>query len=285
MLALLIAAGACLPLSGDRILMGDLAAAIPSFKTLDAREAIGYTPAPGAIRRFSAGELDRLAERHGIALRADPVCFEREMETLTEERIVTALRAVLPQGAQLELLDFSRESVPKGILEFSPSGLTPAPAGAPRQPALWRGRVKYGRRQSVTVWARTRAWIAGARLVAARDLEAGKPLEPGQLRTESVEQSPFAASERVSPEAVTGLAPRRRIAAGQPVLPSALEAPADVARGAVVHVKARFGAATLQFEARAEAPGRIGDRIPLRNPQSNKTFYARVVRKNRAEVE
>jgi flagella basal body P-ring formation protein FlgA len=285
MLALLIAAGACVPLSGDRILMGDLAAAVPAFKTLDAQEAIGYTPAPGAIRRFPAGELDRLAERHGIASRSDPVCFEREMETLTSERITGALRAVLPEGAQLELLDFSRGSVPKGTLEFLPAGLTPAPASAPRQPVLWRGRVNYGRKQSVTVWAKTRAWTAGARLIAARDLEAGKPIEPGQLRMESIEQSPFAASERVSPEAVTGLAPRRRIAAGQPVLPSALEAPADVARGAVIHVEARFGAATLQFEARAEAPGRVGDRIPLRNPQSNKTFHARVVGRNAAQVE
>ena len=55
MMALLLAAAACLPVEGNRILMRDLSAAVAAFAGLDPEEPLGFTPAPGAQRRFSAG--------------------------------------------------------------------------------------------------------------------------------------------------------------------------------------------------------------------------------------
>src|SRR2546428_5113007 len=118
MLALLFAIAACLPVEGDRILMRDLAAAIPAFSDIDASESIGFAPAPGARRRFSAGELDRLAARKGVALQSEPVCFERKMEALTTDRVLQALRESLPKTAQMELIEFHPAEVPKGALEL-----------------------------------------------------------------------------------------------------------------------------------------------------------------------
>src|SRR5215510_9790550 len=100
MFALILAAGACLPVDGDRVRMADLAAAIPEFRQFDPQEPVGFAPAPGAQRRFSALHLERLAARKNIAIQAEPLCFEREMETPAAERIIEALRAALPEEAQ-----------------------------------------------------------------------------------------------------------------------------------------------------------------------------------------
>src|SRR5437762_13675240 len=102
MMALLLAAAACLPVEGDRILMRDLSAAVAAVAGLDPEEPLGFTPAPGAQRRFSAGELQRLAARKGIAAEIEPVCFERKRDPLTRERILAALREGLPEKAQIE---------------------------------------------------------------------------------------------------------------------------------------------------------------------------------------
>src|SRR5437660_514965 len=119
MMALLLAAAACLPVEGDRILMKDLSAAVAAFTGLDPDEALGFTPAPGAQRRFSAGELQRLAGRQGITAEIAPVCFERKLEMLTQDQILAALRKALPEKAQIEVVEFSRERVPQGALEFA----------------------------------------------------------------------------------------------------------------------------------------------------------------------
>jgi flagella basal body P-ring formation protein FlgA len=285
MLALLFAISACLPVEGDRILMGDLAVAIPAFLTLDAEETIGFTPAPGSQRRFSPGELDRLAARKGITVATQPVCFERTLETLTKEQVITALHESLPEGAQMELLDFSRTRIPKGTLEFLRAGLAAAPPKWLRAPVIWTGRVKYTATRSLLVWAKVSVWISRSSAVAVTDLPAGKPILASQVRMESADAGPFSESIPASLEDIVGLAPRRAIRAGQLVSRSILDAATDVTRGEMVAVEAHYGAASLRFEARAESPGRAGDRIQVRNLDSGKTFRARVVRKGLVAVE
>ena len=284
-MALLLAVGACLPVEADRITMGDLAAAVPAFLGLNAQEPVGFAPAPGAQRRFLPAELDRLAARKGVAIQAGPVCFERKMETLTKDRVMAALRESLPEGSHMELIDFSQAQIPKGLLEFPRGGLTPARVGSPREAVIWRGRVKYTASQSVPVWAKTRTWISRECILATQDLPVGKPIEGHQIRVESVDAGPFSDTAPISAGDVAGLAPRRRILSGQVIPRSALESPADISRGEMVGVQAHYGATSLEFKARAEAAGRVGDFIPLRNMESGKTFRARVVRKGFVAVE
>ena len=126
-----LAIGACLPVTGERILMRDLAEGVPAFATADAQQIIGFAPAPGVQRRFSAGEMSRLAASNGVVNEAAAVCFERKLTPLTKETVLAALRASLPAGAELELLEFSHVRIPDGILEFSRSGLPPARQDSP----------------------------------------------------------------------------------------------------------------------------------------------------------
>src|SRR5579862_7659270 len=93
--------GACLPVDSDHILMRDLAAAIPAFSGIDGEQRVGFTPGPGSERRFSAGELVRLAARYGISIEAAPVCFARQLEALTTDRLLEVLRDALPPDAQV----------------------------------------------------------------------------------------------------------------------------------------------------------------------------------------
>src|ERR1043166_9439069 len=191
MLALILAIGGCVPVEGDRILLRDLAAAVPAFQGMDADESIGFAPAPGAQRRFSLGELQRLAARKGVTAEFQPVLFHRPMGTLRESQVLAALRASVPEGAQLELIEFSHTQVPKGPLEFAQSSLMPARAAAPKDPVIWRGRVKYSGAQSVSVWAKVRVWISRPALFAVEDLPVGKPIRAEQVRMESINAGPF----------------------------------------------------------------------------------------------
>jgi flagella basal body P-ring formation protein FlgA len=280
-----LAIGACWPVDGDRILVRDLAAAIPAFSSADGEQSIGLTPAPGAQRRFSAGDLIRLAALYGISAEPTPVCFARKLEALTKDRLLAALREALPPEAQVEIVDFSRVSVPQGQLEFSRQGLSTAPLFSAREPVIWRGRAKYAPAQSVPVWVKARLWVSRSGLIAVRDLPAGKPIEPAGIRLGDLEATPFSECAAASPGEVAGLAPRRLIRAGQAIPLSILEAPADVMRGEMVGVEAHSGTAFLKYEVRAEASGRVGEAVEVRNVESGKTFRAKVIRRGWVAVD
>ena len=282
---LLFAIGACLPVEGDRIAIGDLVAAIPEFAQSNTKESIGFAPAPGSQRRYSTGELNRLAARKGVTAAIEPVCFERKLQALTKERVMAALRESLPTGAEFELIDFSQAQVTNGNLEFPRRGLTPAPAASPRDPMIWRGRAKYGAAQSIPVWAKVRAWKSSPAIIAVEDLSVGKPIQAAQVRLENTDTDPFSDTPVISLEQIIGMTPRRPLRAGKVVPQSVLDAPLEVTRGDTVGAEARRGATLLKFEVKAEASGRIGETIAVRNTGSGKTLRARVLRKGWVAVE
>ncbi len=149
----LLAAVACIAVEGDKILMADLARARPEFSAAPGAEPIGLAPAPRVRRTFYWHELDHLGKAYGIQVPAGALaCFEGSSEILTEERVREALaRAPHDPQATFTVLEFSRFPVPHGELEFGP----PPPSDGPGA-VIWRGRLNYGVRRSVTVWARVK---------------------------------------------------------------------------------------------------------------------------------
>lgn len=273
----------CHVVEGDRILASDLARINPAFAALDPGMIVAYTPSPGLKRILTARQLKRLARRHGLSGDGiERMCFARATEPLGPERVVEALLKALgmPQ-AEIELIDFSRRDVPKGELQFRRTGLR-RPLGD--TPALWRGVVWYGSRRSLPIWARLKIRLGWRQVVALRDLTPAQPIAPGNLQVVAVEGFPPTEQPATSIEEVAGSRPRRRIAAGEPLLPSALTFPHDVERGSKVRVVISSGAARIQFEAEAEAAGSRGDRIPVRNPVSGKRFTATVRAKGEVVV-
>jgi len=178
-------------------------------------------------------------------------------------------------AAHIELFDFSRQPAPEGALAFPPSGLRQGLAGG-----YWSGYVAYGGTRRFTLWARVKVTVAVARVVAAQDLKPGLPLDAALLRLETRQEVP-AAGFAVSVEEVAGKVPRRPIAAGTPLRPEWLENAKVVARGETVLAEAIRGGARLELECVAEAPGAIGEIIPVLNPISKQRFQARVEAKGR----
>src|SRR5437879_4336875 len=127
---------ACQAIDGDRILGKDLAAAEAALSALDPDLEMGAAPLAGARRVVQAEELARWARQHGVTISSalSPICFERVTEPLTAEALLPALRQALAMdAAEIEILDYSHSGVPRGTLEFTRAGLSPA--------GLWRGRV------------------------------------------------------------------------------------------------------------------------------------------------
>ncbi len=272
----------CVPVSGERLLARDLAAAAPALAALPPEADLGYAPAPGARRLVSRQELARLLERHGVRGEIPAgLCVERGSQTLTRESVEAALRAALAKEPQagmpvprLEVLEFSRYPVPTGELEFTRAGLPAAPRSG--SAVIWRGHVRYGDNRSLPVWARVKLAVSGEGMIAAGSLSAGRPIEAHQVRRGSVEWFPLSEAPAAEAGLLVGRIPRRAIPAGTAILPSALQPAPEVGRGETVTVEVSSGAAQLRLQARAESSGSAGDAVLLRNPSTGRTFSGRV---------
>jgi flagella basal body P-ring formation protein FlgA len=279
---------ACVSVSGDRILAGDLARAVPEFQQADASQVIGYAPLPGTQRGFSSKEIGLWALRLHLEYHPqefEKVCFERASRVLTLEEIQSAVREALKmREAYIEVLDFSRSSVPPGRVEFQLSGAGHSSAEAQAAPILWRGRILTESGRSFPIWTRVRVSVEVQQIVATVALARGQTLGADQVSVIHVLSSPFAAGHSQSIDAVIGRVVKRDIAKGQPIPATALEEPRDVLPGDVVHVEAQNGQAQISFEAKAKTGGRRGDSISMQNPVNGRPFQAVIIDKGKVQA-
>jgi flagella basal body P-ring formation protein FlgA len=271
-----LASAGCLPVSGGRILGRDLALADARFAALPATLTVGFPPAPGAQRIYTAADLQRLARANGIqAAGFSNVCFELPMRRFAEADAVAAMRQTLPAEAELKIVELAAVDVPAGTVEFPIEGIEPpTPSGHGVQ--LWRGYVKYAETRRVPVWARVEVTVRVTAVVAGKDLPQGATIQAASLRMET-RTTPF---DRVNPatriEDVAGRMPKRSLQAGSIVPLNVLAEAPTVRRGDAVPVIVESGMAWLRFEAIAESAARDGDIVELRNPANGKTFKARL---------
>jgi flagella basal body P-ring formation protein FlgA len=271
----------CLAVSAvsDRITAADLAAAIPGLAVPAPDAYVSLAPAPGVQRIFRVPELQRIAIR--LQWKVDPsadICMERPLSPPDPARFVEAMQKTLPQAA-ITILEFGRQSLPAGDIEFPASGLRPGSAGA-----LWTGYVRYAGSRRFPIWARVKAVVTAIRVIATADLRPGQAITPEQVRAETREEFPVAAPFLQSASDAVGKCPRAPIRAGTSILSGMLQNPKDIVRGETVTVDVRNGAAHLELEAQAEASGSVGETIPVVNPTSHKRFLARVESKGRVSV-
>jgi flagella basal body P-ring formation protein FlgA len=262
----------------DQIVLRDISSAFATTESVSLDTAIALAPAPGVDRRFELGELQRIAARLRLPEPGHEVCVTRPAAPLDPARLLAALQAVLP-GARIEVLDYSRYSVPEGVIEFPPESLRAVSNGG-----MWSGSIRYGGRHRVTIWARVNVSVAATRIIATRDLPAGRPIDPDALRVESRDEFPSPESRPSRIEAVAGLAPRRPIRAGDIIRTAWLEAPKAVTRGETVQVEVREGGAFLRLPGQALASGVVGQTIPILNPESKCRFSGRIEAKGRVSI-
>ncbi len=274
-----LAQGACVTVSSDQIVAGDLASAVPLLDTLDPATPVGFAPMPGTRRIFTGHQLALLAQRHGLAAGVDSatagVCVERAVRPISSEEMKSALIAALGvPAAAVDLIEFSRQPLPQGHLEFKLAGLNKPPVDAPASPVLWRGRLIYDGQHSASVWAKVSITVERARFIAIESIPAGALIRSEQIQATNVRQFPFTGPSFDSADAIIGKLARRSLSAGQGFSPALLGESKDVNKGDQVRVRVSDGLASLSFEAVAESSGRKGEMILVHNPSSGRNFKA-----------
>jgi flagella basal body P-ring formation protein FlgA len=285
-IAFTLATTDCVVVGGDRILAGDLVAAVPELGALPAETVLGFAPLPGARRIFPAGELKRLAERADVKITpANGVCIERQLQTITAESILTEIKkSPRVKDCTIEVLDFPHVRAPEGEMVFPPEALMNPPTDKEDAPTLWRGYIRFGGGRRFSIWAKVKVTGPMQRVVAVEDLKARQPIQANQVKLEEYSGFPRTDGHADTLDRVVGRCPRRAIPSGASIHPAALDEPPAVSRGDLVDLEVRSGATHLDYVARAESSGRAGQTVSLRNAESKKIFPARVEGKGKALI-
>jgi flagella basal body P-ring formation protein FlgA len=276
----------CAPVETDRLTVADLAAVLPPFRTAPPDPVISAAPAPGARRIFHPSELLSIARRYSVTLAdTSDICFEWRLHPLDRTLLLDAMRAALPlPDLRLDIVETSLYPVPPGRIEFRADSLGSPPL-SPATPVIWRGNVLYATDRRFSIWARVTVSAKLPRVVAVQPLKRSIPIDASQIRLESADVFPARANFARALDEVIGKAPWRDLPVGAPVILSTLAQPPDVVRGETVDVEVRTGAARLAFTAKAEASGRTGEIVNMRNLTSNRVFTARITGKGHAIVD
>ncbi len=279
-----LAVAACTPVRGPLVLAGDLAAADPRFAVAPKGASVGFSPAPGSRRVFSESEMVRLAKRFNVEGEPRELCFEFAMHKLQNGDVLTAMRLAIP-GAEFELVELPAFAVPAGPLTFTRTALPKPPLSRPEDAVVWRGSIQYAEDRKFLVWAKVHASVAARRVVAVRDITAGKKITAEDIELREGRFFPDAERWAASAEEVVGRKAHTFVRAGSALRAGVLLGGGElIARGDTVVVAVDAGAAHLSIEARAETGGGVGDAVKLRNPKSGKLFQARVTGKGSAEI-
>lgn len=282
-------AGACVPLSGEQLRAGDLAKGDAAFAALPADLVLSYAPPPGRQRTISATELKQWRVGHQLSSEGpETICFERTAEEIAIGPVTEAMLSVSKlkdRHPKLNVLEVCRCSVPNGQLEFRLSGLSPAPAGRPETPVLWRGVVKTATGQAYPVWAKVILSVEGPAVRATHNLKPGQTIQDSDLESIVLTESPLRLSGVESVDFYAGKAVRQSVAAGAILGSQLVVVPSAVKRGTLITVDVLNDGADLSLQARAEADGNKGDQIQLTNLSGFRRFTATVVGPNRAEIQ
>jgi len=278
--------GACVPISSGQIRARDLVDTVPSLSALAPETVLGFTPLPGTQRVLHGRELMWLARKQALELGVVPdVCVERAVRPIHEDEIRTALLHALElPAAQLEILDFSKQSMPEGALHFERSALGRPSSRTSGAPVFWRGRLIYDERHTIAIWAKVRILVQRQAFVAAEDIHAGTAIATGQVKAVTVREFPSFLTSFDSPGQIAGRLARRNLAAGQRFEPAMIEEAQDVYRGDIVQVRVIDGLATLSLEGIAVSSGKAGETILIHNARSGRNFKAVIEQKGKALV-
>ena len=267
-----IAGCLALPAGAERVTAADLAPAFAGLESVPPTTVLSFAPEPGLDRVFRVSELGRIAAQfHLPAAPEEEICVARTVAPLQSATLLAAMQKEMP-SAKIAIVEFSQQAAPQGEISFRRSGLRSNSAAG----AIWFGAVRYAPGRDFTIWAKVTITAQVSHLVAKRDIAPGQRIEPEDAGIETREEFPSPQALAAPTGEATGKCSRVAIHAGAVIRPESLEKFKDVHQGDVVEVEVQDGSAHLKFEARAEAPGAVGDAIPVRNPASGKRFIAKV---------
>ncbi|HLX46136.1 MAG TPA: flagellar basal body P-ring formation chaperone FlgA [Bryobacteraceae bacterium] len=279
----------CQAIDREYILARDVAAMVPAFAQLSVDFSLGYVPLSGEPRILKGTDLQNIAKNRGVEMATAPadVCFKRRTFVPSSDQLRDAMMAGIGiPDAKIEITSASQHRAPSGDVVFPRAGLqfTENQLDKYIKDVLWRGYVRYGEDRRFDIWAKVRITATMTRVVAAANIPAGKPIQAGQLRLETGEDSPLDETVVRSLEEATGFVAKTPLHKASVIRKNQIERAPDVARGDVVTVHVFEGAAHLSMEGRAQQDGVKGASILVRNPSSGKDFRAQVTGKDQVTI-
>jgi flagella basal body P-ring formation protein FlgA len=113
--------------------------------------------------------------------------------------------------------------------------------------------------------------------VAGRQLERGDVISESDITIEVVNVSQLRQGYVIEPDNIIGRELQRPLNKGEAFRSAILEAPMVIKRGDAVHIEMQAGAIAVNSTGVAMANGRVGQRIRVRNSQSDRIVSAEVV--------
>ena len=202
---------------------------------------------------------------------------------LTPQEIEKAIRESLGSGAsdaRIRILEFTRNSVVPGRVEFPLSGASPPLLNQPDRPFLWRGRVTGQLGEDSPCWARVQVTVTRKVVRARVTLLAGEVLKGSELEGLQIDACPLLTPKDEEISEYVGLSARRSLPALVLLNKNLVETPPLVRRGNVVHVTAIAGQARISFDGEAHSDGYLGQSIQVTNVHSGRSFFGSVSGEN-----
>ncbi len=120
--------------------------------------------------------------------------------------------------------------------------------------------------------------------LAARNLARGERVTTADIETRTINISQLRQGHIDDVESLLGMEVRRPINAGEAFRQAALDAPLMVRRGDQVNIELRAGSVSISTAGTAMGNGRLGERIRVRNTQSDRVLTAEVVAAGRVRT-
>lgn len=289
MAAAVLGRATCVAVSSPGIVAGDLAETVPLLRLLDPATPLGFAPLPGTRRIFTGRQWNQILQRYGIPSSAEAgvqdICVERVASPILSADLKAALLSALKiPGAEIDLIDFSKQSFPPGRLDFDRAALNKPPEASPNRPVIWRGSLIYDGQHRAPVWAKVQISIDTPRLIALENIPPGTMIRPEQFGLVTGAHFPDRELSLSSLESVLGKQTRRNIGVGQTLIADMLEDPPEIRTGDKIHIKVVEGGASLLLDAVAQSSGKQGDTIVVHNLSSGRNFHAVVMERGEALV-
>ncbi len=131
--------------------------------------------------------------------------------------------------------------------------------------------------QSWSIYVPAQVALFKSLAVASRPLQRGDVISEADIAREVVNISQLRQGYLARSDDIIGRELQRSLNKGEAFRSSILEAPLVIKRGDAVHIEAQAGAIAVNSTGIAMANGRIGQRIRVRNSQSDRIVSAEVV--------
>lgn len=270
--------------AGTTITIGDL------FDGAGAAAATSVLPAPplGEALLIDARSLETLLARNGLEWPgAGAAATVRVVRLARDIRADEIARAIAERLSRETGLSLDIRPLPNSLVIHAP----PSSTGAPEVEILAFDRTTGRFDVHVRV-----AGVAPLRVtgiadevlsvpVLARPIQRGETIAESDLAWQNQRIASLNRNSVTDAKSLVGLAAKRPLRSGQPLLVSDVERPLVVAKGALVTISYEVPGLSLSDQGRALEPGAIGDTISVLNPGSHKTLFATVISPDRVRLE